>query len=105
VDAAAFEAAIEPHIASSDNALDDASAAALQETVDLYTGTGPLLPSLYDDWCVFPREILSDKYIIALERLMAWHADPDRQNWGAALLCGRRLLAVDALLEHVPTAT
>ena len=99
VDASTFEATIEPHINPPDKTPDNATVTALEAAIALYGGD--LLPGLYDDWCLFPREILRDKYIIAVERLMEWHAGPGRENWGAALLYGRRLLDVDPLLEHV----
>lgn len=41
----------------------------LQSAVDLYRGD--LLPSCYDDWIASDREILRDKYIHALTRLIA----------------------------------
>jgi len=97
VDAVAFETAIETQATDSDNSHGDAEAARLEVAVALYTGD--LLPGLYDDWCLFPREILRDKFIIAVERLMEWHAG--RADWGAAILHGKRLLDADPLLEHV----
>ena len=71
--------------------------ARLEAAIAFYAGD--LLPGLYDDWCLLPREILRDKYIIAVERLMAWHAS--RADWGAAIIHGKRLLDADPLLEHV----
>ena len=97
LDTTAFEAATEILIKVPDRALDEATASTLEEAVALFDGE--LLPGLYDDWCLFPREILRDKYIIVVERLMEWHAD--RQNWGNALLFGKRLLDIDPLLEHI----
>jgi DNA-binding SARP family transcriptional activator len=97
VDVAAFETAIETPAAEFNRPLDDAAAARLKAAVAHYTGD--LLPGLYDDWCLFPREILRDKFIIAVERLMEWYAA--HAEWGAAILQGKRLLDADPLLEHV----
>lgn len=97
VDAVAFEATADSYIKSDNRAINETNAGELEQAIELYRGD--LLPGLYDDWCLFPREILRDKYIIVVERLMGWHAK--RQNWGAALIQGKRLLDVDPLLEHV----
>ena len=70
----------------------------LEHAVGLYRGD--LLPGLYySDWFIYAREALRDRFLTALERLMAAHEQAE--NWDQAILFGKRLLAADPLLEYV----
>ena len=69
----------------------------LESAVALYRGE--LLLGLYDDWCLYPREVLRDLYLGALERLMLHYQD--RRRWDEAITYGKRLLDGDELAEHV----
>ncbi len=76
----------------------DAHAAGLlRAAVDLYRGD--LLEGVYDEWCIFERERLRLRYLEALERLIRYHHA--RGEWTDAAAHGQRLLAHDALREHV----
>ncbi|HEX8244589.1 MAG TPA: BTAD domain-containing putative transcriptional regulator, partial [Longimicrobium sp.] len=74
-----------------------AQAALLREAVELYRGD--LLEGVYDEWCLFERERLRLRYLDALERLGAHHHA--RGEWAREAACAQRLLAHDALREHV----
>jgi len=67
----------------------------LRKAVDLYQG--PLLEACYDEWCLFEREVLEDRYLGVLQRLLRIHAR--RARWEQAIACAKRLLSVDALRE------
>ena len=69
----------------------------LGEATALYRGD--LLPGLYSDWCLYPREALRDRFLNALEYLMYVH-EADR-DWDAAIRFAKRLLEADSLLEYV----
>lgn len=69
----------------------------LAETVALYRGD--LLPGLYNEWCLYPREALRDRYLNTLEYLMYVHETD--QDWDPAIQFGKRLLEADNLLEYV----
>jgi DNA-binding SARP family transcriptional activator len=79
---------------------DEHAAVLLRAAVDLYRGD--LLEGLYDDWCIFERERLRLRYLEALERLIRHHHA--RGEWTDAAAYGQRLLAHDALREHVHRA-
>jgi DNA-binding SARP family transcriptional activator len=97
VDAVEFETSLSLFIDERDQDIPNPTIDTLEAAIALYRGD--LLPGLYDHWCLFPREVLRDKYIIAVERMMAWHAE--LEDWATALLYAKRLLDVDPLLEHV----
>jgi DNA-binding SARP family transcriptional activator len=79
---------------------EDHAAVLLRAAVDLYRGD--LLEGVYDDWCIFERERLRLRYLEALERLIRHHSA--RGEWTDAAAYGQRLLAHDALREHVHRA-
>ena len=69
----------------------------LESALDLYRGD--LLPGIYDDWCLYPREALRDLYLVTLERLMPHYQQ--RGDWDAAIGIGKRELDADDLTESV----
>jgi DNA-binding SARP family transcriptional activator len=75
----------------------EAQAALLRHAVELYRGD--LLDGVYDDWCIFERERLRLRYLDGLERLIRHH--DARGEWTEAAAYAQRLLANDALREHV----
>jgi len=95
VESAASRAAI-----STPASADDELLKGLEAAVALYRGD--LLQDLYDDWCLVQREAFRATHLRALEFLMqAWMA---RGHWSKAVTFGQRLLAVDAMQEHVHRA-
>ena len=97
IDAIEFERSVDLLLARIDGPSAAEDMARLEAVVALYAGE--LLPGFYSDWCHLPREILRDKFIISVETLMFCYGQTG--NWGPALICGKRLLDVDPLLEHV----
>ena len=79
---------------------DPRAARLLRAAVELYRGD--LLDGMYDEWCIFERERLRLRYLEALERLIRHHLA--RGEWTDAAAYGQRLLAHDALREHVHRA-
>jgi len=71
--------------------------AELESALELYRGD--LLPGIYDDWCLYPREALRDLYLITLERLMPHYQRCG--DWDAAIGIGKRELDADDLAESV----
>jgi DNA-binding SARP family transcriptional activator len=69
----------------------------LERALELYRGD--LLPGIYDDWCLYPREALRDLYLITLERLMPHYQQCG--DWDAAIGIGKRELDADDLAESV----
>lgn len=69
----------------------------LETALELYRGD--LLPGIYDDWCLYPRESLRDLYLMALERLMSHYQQ--HGAWNAAISVGKRWLDADDLSESV----
>ena len=69
----------------------------LERALELYNGD--LLPGMYDDWCLYPREALRDLYLITLERLMPHYQQCG--DWDAAIGVGKRKLDADDLAESV----
>lgn len=63
-------------------------AAFLQATVELYRGD--LLEGWYQDWCLYERELLQNKYLMILDKLMGYclsHQEFDAgQRYGALIL-------------------
>ena len=70
---------------------------ALENALELYRGD--LLPGVYDDWCLYPREALRDLYMVTLERLMPHYQQCG--DWDAAIGIGKRELDADDLTESV----
>jgi DNA-binding SARP family transcriptional activator len=69
----------------------------LAAAADLYRGD--LLAGVFDDWALTERERLRARYVEAQVHLMAAHrACGDLQQ---SLDCGRRVLVIDPLCEHV----
>jgi DNA-binding SARP family transcriptional activator len=95
-----FEAALDGAGPDRGAPLSDGQAALIRAAVELYGGD--LLEGVYDDWCLFERERLRLRYLMALERLMRHHQG--RGEWVDAAFCGQGLLAHDALREHVHRA-
>ena len=69
----------------------------LESALELYRGD--LLPGIYDDWCLYPREALRDLYLMTLERLMPHYQRCG--DWDAAIGIGKRELDADDLTEGV----
>ena len=69
----------------------------LERALELYRGD--LLPGIYDDWCLYPREALRDLYLVTLERLMPHYQQCG--DWDAAIGIGRRELDADDLSESI----
>lgn len=95
VEAAATQAAVR-----SPEAADDALLAALEQAAALYRGD--LLHDVFEDWCLVQREAFRAAQLRMLDFAMRAHMA--RRQWRNALLWGERLLAVDALQEHVHRA-
>lgn len=89
LDVAAFEHAVD--------ATTPADAEQLEAAVVLYRGE--LLPGCYDDWIVEERERLSQKYLAALDQLVA--VMEERRDYWAAIRYAEQLLRLDPL--HEPT--
>jgi predicted ATPase/DNA-binding SARP family transcriptional activator len=68
--------------------------AALEEAVSLYVGD--LLPACYDDWVLIERERLRQRYVNALEQLIAIL---EQHELASALAHAQRLLHCDSLHE------
>ena len=97
LDAREFAKAMESLPAGTEIPVDADQAAGLEAAMALYDDD--LLPGIYDDWCLFPREALRDRFISGLEMLLFRHQG--RASWDAAVACAKRLLDADPLLEHV----
>jgi DNA-binding SARP family transcriptional activator len=65
-----------------------AQAASLQLAVDLYRGD--LLEGWYQDWCLYERELLQNKYLMILDKLLGYcvshHEYEAGQRYGAQIL-------------------
>ena len=69
---------------------------AMQNAVELYQG--PLLEGCYEDWCLYERERLQNRYLAMLEKLMIYcelHRDYD-----AGIRYGLRMMACDGTRER-----
>jgi DNA-binding SARP family transcriptional activator len=68
--------------------LNPEQAAALQVAVELYRGD--LLEGWYQDWCLFERELLQNKYLMILDKLLGYclsHQEYDAgQHYGSLIL-------------------
>ncbi|MEM7588158.1 MAG: BTAD domain-containing putative transcriptional regulator [Acidobacteriota bacterium] len=80
-----------------DRCLTPARARQLARAVETYRG--PLLEGCYDDWCLEERRYLEERWISALEKLMAFHQQ--RRDWPEAIHYGSEVLRRDPLAEHV----
>ncbi len=97
LDVQRFEAALDAVKGGTANGLEPAQAGRLRAAVKLYRGD--LLEGMYDDWCLYRREVLRDRHLAALEKLMLYHQD--REEWDAAISYAKQSLAVDGLQENV----
>lgn len=101
VDVAAFERAtvdlarFEARLPS-----DAAVVEGLAQAVGLYSGD--LMEGVYEEWCLVHRETYRARLIAALEVLL--RVRMEEHHWEEAIDYGRRLLAIDPLLEHVHRA-
>lgn len=68
--------------------LDPAQAATLQAAVELYRGD--LLEGWYQNWCLYERELLQNKYLMILDKLLGYclsHQEYDAgQRFGSLIL-------------------
>jgi len=68
--------------------LDPERAASLQVAIELYRGD--LLEGCYQDWCLYERELLQNKYLMILDKLLGYclsHQEYDAgQRYGALIL-------------------
>ena len=68
--------------------LNSAQAASLQLAVELYRGD--LLEGWYQDWCLYERELLQNKYLMILDKLLGYcvshHEYEAGQRYGAQIL-------------------
>jgi predicted ATPase/DNA-binding SARP family transcriptional activator len=67
------------------------------EAAALYTGD--LLPAIYDDWAMFERERLRNRFFDVLSQLMQQHHA--RRDLFAAIACAQQMLAYDPMREDV----
>jgi DNA-binding SARP family transcriptional activator len=72
----------------------------LVQAVALYQGD--LMEGVYEEWCLVHREAYRARLITALEVLL--RVRMEERRWEEAIDYGRRLLAIDPLLEHVHRA-
>lgn len=77
--------------------MQDADAACLETTVQLYTAD--LLEGFYEDWALRERERMHELYLNSLVHLMHYHAHRHAYNEG--LRWGQRVLDQDQLREDV----
>lgn len=78
-------------------ALDSTVASRLESAVRLYRGD--LLDGCYDDWLLRARERLLDRYLTALESLVAWHHRMG--NVDQAIVFAKQIVDRDPLREEV----
>lgn len=76
--------------------LDAQQVQALQNAVELYQG--PLLEGCYEDWCLYERERLQNRYLAMLEKLMSYYEF--HHNYDAGVLYGMRIMACDGTRER-----
>ena len=74
---------------------DETHAEAIRHALTLYTAD--LLPDLYDDWLIAPREQRRERYLLALERLAEWEKQHGRLP--SALALTQQLATADPLRE------
>src|SRR5262249_48801116 len=72
----------------------------LHAAVELYRGE--FVEECYDDWALYERERLRERYLSALQRVLA--AEQARGAYDQALLCALRLIAADPLREEAHRA-
>lgn len=97
LDVAAFEDQIHNTIARSPEDLAASDIAALESSLQLYTGD--LLEGIFDDWALREREYLRYLYLRALSFLMGYY----RQQgiYEQSIVCGQKILAMDPLREEI----
>ncbi|HEY0004488.1 MAG TPA: BTAD domain-containing putative transcriptional regulator [Pyrinomonadaceae bacterium] len=88
LDVALFEEAYELVQGVPGRELDAARAECLQRAVELYRGD--LLEGWYQDWCLYERELLQNKYLMILDKLLSYsvshQAYEPGQRYGALIL-------------------
>ena len=67
------------------------------EAAALYTGD--LLPAIYDDWAMFERERLRNRFLDVLSQLMQQHHSHGELS--QAITCAQQMLAYDPMREDV----
>lgn len=96
LDVSAFERA---HVSLRDvpgDRLNDQQAEFVRTAVELYRGE--LMPTWYQDWCIYERERLQSIRIMMLETLMAYCAS--RQRFARAIAYGQAILRHDRARER-----
>jgi DNA-binding SARP family transcriptional activator len=96
VDVGAFESAHASFHSIPGERLDDEQARSLDSAIELYRGE--LLPTWYQDWCIYERERLHLIRIMMLEQLMA-HCE-SRQRFARAIGYGQTILRHDRARER-----
>lgn len=84
-------------LAEADEAEDEERLRLLEEAVSVYRDD--LLRDCYEDWCLEERDHLKDRYLQALENLVAAHAD--RKAYEPAIEYAKEILAVNPLQEEI----
>jgi DNA-binding SARP family transcriptional activator len=95
LDVAVFEKTFELVESLAGRELNAQNVQVLQNAVRLYQG--PLLEGCYEDWCLYERERLQNKYLAMLNKLVSYcevHHDYD-----AAILYGTRIISCDRARE------
>jgi DNA-binding SARP family transcriptional activator len=96
LDVAVFEQAFEATAGVSGHDLDDGRSRALVEAAEVYRGD--LLEGCYQDWCLFERERLQNRYLTMLDKLMVRCEAQGAYEAGVAY--GDRILRIDHAHER-----
>ncbi len=96
LDVAAFERVFALAQSIPGEALDEESARALQDSVQLYRGD--LLQGWYQDWCLYERERLQYMYLAMLDKLMGYCEA--QHTYEAGIAHGMQILRYDRARER-----